>query len=34
MPRLNDHLNLIAVLAKSFADENRLRIPLCVSGGE
>jgi DNA-binding transcriptional ArsR family regulator len=34
MSRLNDHLDLIAVLAKSFADENRLRILLCVSGGE
>ena len=34
MPRLNDHLDLIAVLAKSLADENRLRILLCVSGGK
>ena len=33
MPRLNDHLDLIAVLAKSLADENRLRILLCVIAG-
>jgi len=33
MPRLNDHLDLIAVLAKSLSDENRLRILLCVIAG-
>ena len=34
VPRLNDHLNPIAILAKSLADENRLRILLCVIGGK
>jgi len=33
-PRLNDHLDPIAILAKSLADENRLRILLCVIGGK
>lgn len=31
---LNDHLGSIAILAKSLADENRLRILLCVSDGK
>jgi len=31
---MNDQLNSIALLAKSLADENRLRILLCVSGTE
>ena len=31
---LSHHLSPIAVLAKSLADENRLRILLCVSGGK
>jgi len=34
VPVLNDHLVSIAVLAKSLADENRLRILLCVSHGK
>jgi len=34
MPRLNDHLDTVATLSKSLADENRLRILLCVIGGE
>lgn len=34
IPRLNDHLDPIAILAKSLADENRLRILLCVFGGK
>ncbi len=33
-PESIEHLDAIAVLAKSFADENRLRILLCVSGAE
>ncbi len=33
-PVLMDHLGSIAVLAKSLADENRLRILLCVSDGK
>jgi DNA-binding transcriptional ArsR family regulator len=31
---LHDHLGSIAILAKSFADENRLRILLCVTDGK
>ena len=34
VPRLNAHLNPIAILAKSLADENRLRILLCVISGK
>ena len=34
IPVLNDHLGSIAILAKSLADENRLRILLCVSDGK
>jgi len=34
IPFMNDQLNSIALLAKSLADENRLRILLCVSGTE
>lgn len=34
IPRLNDHLDPIAILAKSLADKNRLRILLCVLGGK
>ncbi len=30
IPFLNDHLDSIAILARSLADENRLRILLCV----
>jgi len=31
---LNDHLGSIAILSKSLADENRLRILLCVTDGK
>ena len=34
IPRLNDHLDPIAVLAKSLADGNRLRILVCVINGK
>ncbi len=34
MPVLNDHLGSIAILTKSLADENRLRILLCVTDGK
>ena len=34
VPRLNDRLNPIAILAKSLADENRLRILLSVISGK
>lgn len=34
MTELNDHLDKVAFLAKSLADENRLRILLCVSQGK
>lgn len=34
IPHLNDHLDPIAILAKSLADENRLRILLCVIDGK
>ncbi len=33
-PRLQGQLDLVAVLAKSLADENRLRILLCVMDGK
>ena len=31
---MNDHLDSIAILARSLADENRLRILLCVTDGK
>jgi len=34
IPHLNDHLDPIAVLAKSLADGNRLRILVCVINGK
>jgi len=34
MPVLNEHLGSIAILTKSLADENRLRILLCVTDGK
>ena len=34
IPFLNDHLDSIAILARSLADENRLRILLCVTDGK
>lgn len=34
IPDLNNRLQSVAFLAKSFADENRLRIILCVTEGK
>ena len=34
IPFLNNHLDSIAILARSLADENRLRILLCVRDGK
>ena len=34
IPRLQGQLDLVAVLAKSLADENRLRILLCIMDGK
>jgi DNA-binding transcriptional ArsR family regulator len=32
--KLSEHLDTIAILAKSLSDENRLRILLCVGNGK